>query len=215
MARWLAPLGLFLLWAFTLFAYLRLPERIPVHWNAQGEVDRWGSRLEVFLLPLLLTLLVYPLLALAPRLDPKLRGQEPGVWPWLTAGVVWTLALLQGVILYATWQEVAGEPFPLERALFLALGLVFLVLGLLLPRIPPNHFAGVRTPWTLESPEAWGKTQKRSGQVFALLGLLAWAVALLGGQGVWLWLWLAACALGVLYLVLYSYLVWRLGPKGP
>lgn len=29
-----------------------LPERIPAHYNLYGEVDRWGSRLEVLLLPL-------------------------------------------------------------------------------------------------------------------------------------------------------------------
>ena len=29
-----------------------LPERIPAHYNLYGQVDRWGSRLEVLLLPL-------------------------------------------------------------------------------------------------------------------------------------------------------------------
>ncbi|WP_240307629.1 DUF1648 domain-containing protein [Thermus caldifontis] len=38
MVRWLAPLGLFLLWALTLYAYPHRPSTIPAHWNAQGEV---------------------------------------------------------------------------------------------------------------------------------------------------------------------------------
>ena len=29
-----------------------LPERIPAHYNLYGQVDRWGSRMEVLLLPL-------------------------------------------------------------------------------------------------------------------------------------------------------------------
>ena len=29
-----------------------LPERIPAHYNLYGQVDRWGSKLEVLLLPL-------------------------------------------------------------------------------------------------------------------------------------------------------------------
>ncbi|GGN03659.1 hypothetical protein GCM10007092_17680 [Thermus composti] len=212
MARWLAPLGLGLTWALTLWVYPRLPEKIPAHWNALGEVDRYGSRLEVFLLPLVLTFL-YPLLALAPRLDPKLRGEAPRAWPWLEAGVVWTLAFLQGIFLYATWREVQGRPFPLGQAFLLGVGLCFLALGLLLPRLSPNYLAGVRTPWTLESPEVWRKTHRRAGLVFALLGLLAWAAAFLGAWGVWLWL--LGLVLGSLYLVVFSYLAWRKESPGP
>ncbi len=36
----------------SLLLLLLLPERIPAHYNLYGEVDRWGSRLEVLLLPL-------------------------------------------------------------------------------------------------------------------------------------------------------------------
>ncbi|WP_135257517.1 DUF1648 domain-containing protein [Thermus caldilimi] len=207
MAKWLAPLGLLLIWALTLFVYSQLPERIPAHWNAQGEVTRYGSRMEVFLLPLVLTLL-YPFLALAPRLDPKLRGQAPKVWPWLLAAVVWTFTLLQGAFLYAAWSHAQGRPFPVARALLGAVGLVFLVLGLLLPRLPPNHLAGVRTPWTLEDPEVWQRVHRQAGLAFALLGLLAWLAALLGGG--WLWVWLAALLAVGVYLVLFSYLArWK------
>lgn len=207
MAKWLAPLGLLLTWALTLWAYGHLPERIPAHWNAQGVADRYGSRAEVFLLPLVLTLL-YLLLALAPRLDPKLR-ETPRVWPWLMGAVVWSLALLQATFLYAAWRQVQGEPFSVNQAVLLGVGLVFVLLGLLLPRLPANYFAGVRTPWTLESPRVWQATHRQAGWVFLLLGLLAWGVALAGGQGAGLWLWLGALLLGGLYLVLFSYLAWR------
>lgn len=211
MGKWLAPLGLFLTWALTLWAYFQLPEKIPAHWNAQGEVTRYGSRLEVFLLPLLLTLVLYPLLALAPRLDPKLRSQAPPVWPWLLAAVVWTFALIQGAFLYAAWSHAQGIAFPVERAILGAVGLVFGLLGLLLPRLPPNYLAGVRTPWTLESPKVWREVHRRAGWIFALLGLLAWLAALLG-EG-WLWVWFAALLAGGLYLVAFSYLAWRKAPE--
>ncbi|GAA5335110.1 MULTISPECIES: DUF1648 domain-containing protein [Thermus] len=213
MKRLLAPLGLLFTWGITLYAYALLPERIPAHFNAQGEVDRYGSRLEIFLLPLVLTFLLYPLLALAPRLDPKLKGQAPWVWPWLVAGVVWAFFFLQGTLLYALWRAVQGNPFPVGQAILIGVGLVFLVLGPLLPRLPQNYLAGVRTPWTLENPEVWRKTHRRAGLVFALLGLLAWAAAFLGAWGIWLWL--LGLLLGALYLVVFSYLAWRKKRPGP
>jgi uncharacterized membrane protein len=204
--KWLAPLGLLFTWALTLFAYLRLPERIPAHWNLRGEVTRYGAREEVFLLPLLLTLLIYPLLHLAPRMDPKLQGKALGAWPWLTASVVWTFALLQGAILYAIWQQAQGAPVPVGQVLMLVLALLFLALAPLLPRLPPNHLAGVRTLWTLADPGVWRATHRLAGWVFALLGLLALGVGLGWVSPL---VWLAALLVGVLYLVLFSYLAWR------
>lgn len=205
MVRWLAPLGLFLLWALTLYAYSHLPSSIPANWNAQGEVTRYGSRLEVFLLPLIVTLLLYPILALAPRF----LGKPPAIWPWLEAALVWNFTLLQGIFLYAAWAQAQGIPFPLGRALFVGIGLVFLALGLLLPHLPPNPVAGVRTPWTMADPEVWRKTQRRAGLVLTLLGCLAWVVGLLGGEGPWLWTWLLALVLGGFYLALFSYRAWK------
>jgi uncharacterized membrane protein len=35
----------------TLVFYPDLPDRIPAHWNLRGEVDRYGDKREIFLLP--------------------------------------------------------------------------------------------------------------------------------------------------------------------
>jgi uncharacterized membrane protein len=92
------------------------------------------------------------------------------------------------------------------------LAFLFLGLALLLPRLPPNYLAGVRTPWTLEDPGVWRATHLRAGAVFGLLGFLALGVAL-----GWLpfWLWALALALGSLDLVLFAYRAWRRRNPGP
>ena len=37
-------LGLLIFWG-------RIPDQIPGHYNAAGEIDRWGSKLELLILP--------------------------------------------------------------------------------------------------------------------------------------------------------------------
>lgn len=44
MRRWIPPLIILATLTFTAAVYDGLPERMPVHWNARGEVDRSGSR---------------------------------------------------------------------------------------------------------------------------------------------------------------------------
>ena len=48
----------------------RLPDPMPTHYNAAGEIDGWGSRWTVFLTPGI-SLAMWALLSLVTRLDPK------------------------------------------------------------------------------------------------------------------------------------------------
>jgi uncharacterized membrane protein len=55
--------------------------------------------------------------------------------------------------------------------IFVLIGLLFIFLGNILPKIPSNYFAGVRTPWTLTSEKNWYKTHRVSGYVFVIGGI--------------------------------------------
>jgi uncharacterized membrane protein len=44
------------IWAMVITSYPKLPNTIPTHYNAVGEVDGLGNRINIFLLPLLATL---------------------------------------------------------------------------------------------------------------------------------------------------------------
>jgi uncharacterized membrane protein len=54
---WLIPL--MASWIHAVWMYSILPDRVPVHWNAAGQIDRYGSRSEAaFLLPALCLIIV-------------------------------------------------------------------------------------------------------------------------------------------------------------
>ncbi len=44
-------------WVLVIWHYPSLPEKIPIHYNAAGEVDRLGSRAMIVTLPLVATIL--------------------------------------------------------------------------------------------------------------------------------------------------------------
>ena len=43
-SRWLGPAIVAAMWAFAAAVYTRLPQRVPSHWNLQGEVDGWMEK---------------------------------------------------------------------------------------------------------------------------------------------------------------------------
>ena len=51
---------------YTIYMYIQLPEKIPIHYNAAGVIDRYGNKLEIFIL-LIVTLVMYIGLSLVTR----------------------------------------------------------------------------------------------------------------------------------------------------
>ena len=206
----LAVLALIVSWGATLAALAVFPDRIPAHWNAAGEVDRWGSKFEVLILPAV-QLLVVAALAVWPRFDPSRRGPWRA-WPLLVAATAWGLALLQLGVLYLTWTTLQGAGLNAEgglRALLVVLGLTFVITGNYLPKAPQNWLFGVRTPWTLSSPRAWQVANRVGGWIFIALGLAVVAAAWWWPPEWVLWGMMAALLLATAYLVWLSWAVWR------
>ncbi|MEW5931420.1 MAG: SdpI family protein [Gemmatimonadota bacterium] len=65
-----------------------------------------------------------------------------------------------------------GWPLDMGEAMWPLLGLLFVALGNYLPRVRPNWFVGVRTPWTLSSDAVWRDTHRLAGWTFVAAGLL-------------------------------------------
>ena len=49
------------LWVFTIYCFLKLPEIIPIHFDAAGRPDNYGTKWSLFLLPVIVSIL-YPAL---------------------------------------------------------------------------------------------------------------------------------------------------------
>lgn len=185
------------------------PDRVPMHWNAAGEVDRYGGKLEgLFLLPVI-TIGLYLLLLFLPRIDPGKANYAHfgGAYAAIRIG---TTALMAGIHAMVLLWIKDIKP---DATLFvmLGVGLLFVLLGLVMGKIQPNWFVGIRTPWTLSSRRSWTRTHRLGGWMFIGTGLLLMLGGLLPAS------WMAALILGPtiivsLILVVYSYLEWRKDP---
>lgn len=51
--EWFSLFLLIGLWGLVLFAYLKMPDSIPIHFNASGQADRYGSKGTIFILPVI------------------------------------------------------------------------------------------------------------------------------------------------------------------
>ncbi len=152
-----------------LVLYPQLPEKVPIHWNANNEIDGWAGKGSVFLMALL-PLLILALFIVVPKIDPKKESYKKH------AGIYQTFSILMTVFTVAvSWLTpltALGMEISVGLLINLGLGLIFMLLGNQMPRIRPNYMFGVRTPWTLASEVVWKKTHRFCGFVFVITGVM-------------------------------------------
>jgi uncharacterized membrane protein len=90
----------------------------------------------------------------------------------MTATVVFGAIIGIGVIRAANDASINISSF-----VFVAVGLLFMVIGNFLGKVRKNFFLGIRTPWTLASDEVWAKTHRLGGWCFVAAGIV---MALMG-----------------------------------
>ncbi len=168
--EWPAWLILTVLWGASVLAFPRLPGRVPVHWNLQGQVDRWGSPWEATVLaPALATGIYLFILAIDWG---GLDFRAARAMSVATARQVRMLILLFIGALHAVILGAALEGGTLRGAMLWACIDGFLILlGNLMPRLEPNAWVGIRIPPTLENRDIWKRTHRLAGRVFVLGGL--------------------------------------------
>ncbi len=154
-----------------LAAYSYLPENVPIHWNAQGQVDNYGSKTMaafLFFLPLLLALMFQFL----PKIDPKKQNYVKFQKYYDIFAIFMTafFDVVNGVMLTETLR-----PGTLSMGLILSIGvsLMLIVLGNMMGKIKHNYFMGIKTPWTLADPDVWNQTHRVGGIMFVIIGIIA------------------------------------------
>lgn len=184
---------------YLLAIWADLPEEVPMHWNASGEIDRYGSKNELVGLLFMLNLPLYVILKYAPKIDPKKKISETQL-AGLRIVMHLFMSALAVFIIYSTKQAELSSPFGLVSIV----GLLFAGLGWYFPRIKPNYFIGIKTPWTLENDEVWHRTHKASGPVWIVGGILM-AIVPLVAEKASIYAVLGITLLLSIYSVGYSY----------
>ena len=193
--------------AFSLWALPRLPAQVATHWGVDGQPNDWSSPTFAALMLPGVMLLMSALFAALPNIDPLKKNYEfhGSVYFLLANVVVGFLAAVQVLILGSA----LGWPLQMRRVLPMLLGLLFVVMGNLIPRIRPNWFMGIRTPWTLSSERVWRKTHRVGGYTFILAGLLFILAGLFATGDTGRTIMFVAIFPVILWPVMYSYLEWR------
>lgn len=164
--------------AVSAVVHERLPERVATHFDLHGQPDGFMPRTAAAAFLPAFGLGLWALVRFAPRILPGAERRRLG------DDVVPVVAALKAVFLSALQIAVLGVAlvpgFTITRPLWLGVGVIYVGLGLVMPRVRRNGLVGIRTPWTLASDENWARTHRVAGYTMIASGL---AAAILGSVG--------------------------------
>lgn len=188
----------------NILVFPHLPDRVPVHWGITGEPNRYGSKAEQIVLSAL-PLVIFLFLNFIPSIDPKKASykKHAGAFSAINFVIILFIAVMNMIGLLSA----LGYPVAFQKVVPVLLGILFIVLGNFMTQLRHNYFVGIRTPWTLASEYVWKKTHRFGGYVFVITGLVPITSIFFGALGMYLFF--AALAVGIVVIVLYSYVVYK------
>lgn len=197
--------------AYLAFAWNKLPEKVPMHYNIRGEIDRYGSKTEMLVMMgiiISINVAVYFLLVNINKIDPKKKYTAENLprMRKLAFAISLFMSSLACFIIYSSLHP--ADKFN-TQFIVIATGLLFVIIGNYMYNIKPNYFAGLRLPWTLESEDNWKQTHLLGGKLWFAGGFLIVLGGFLLPATAQLILLLSVAALITIIPVVYSYRLYK------
>lgn len=188
----------------TWYYWPYLPERVPVHWNFAGQVDRYASRITMLLTGPGVMTGALALGLILPWLSP--RGYDVSRFESAFNYIVTLTVGLFAYIFAIELSAILHGGLHIGNMTMGGLCVMMVLLGNQLGKVRRNFYIGVRTPWTLASERVWYATHRLSARLMVASGLLGLAALWAGAPH---WLMLASVSAWAVIAVLYSLLLYK------
>ena len=187
--------------------YARLPDRVAVHFDLDGNPNGWMSRpVGAFFGPVFILLLA-GILRGVRRIDPREENDArfDRAYETIIAAVLLLVLATHGIVLATA----LGHRVPVARLVPALVGVLFVATGNVMPQMRPNWWFGVRTPWTLSNDRVWTRTHRLAGYSMTGAGIVMILSGFLFPAALGAPIVVGAAVASVLAPAVYSYLTWR------
>jgi len=194
----------------AIVVYPLLPPKIPVHWDAKGVANGFSGSAGIFIIPIVLAVIMI-LLFFLPLME-VYRENMLKIYNYYYAFKIF-FAVFFTVLFIATILPNFGYDINVALVVIAMIGIMFIWLGMTLPRLKRNFMFGIRTGWTLSSDYVWEKTHKIGGILFIIVGILTLISLLILKLEMIFFVFIAMVIGTSLFLVFYSYYLYKKNGK--
>lgn len=160
-----------------------LPDRIPTHYDINGNIDNYGSKHTYWIIACLMFVAIVILRLFMLYSDKKSYSSEKEQAHSLSnSNVLYYVGIGIGIFesitifftLYSAYIESTSgstkAQIDIYKILTFAFGFIFILFGNLLPKTRKNRYLGIRTVWSMNNEKTWAATHKFGGVLMIISG---------------------------------------------
>lgn len=209
---------------FTIIMLFIFPDTIPVHFDINGIADRWGSKYELLIMPLMSLLCLVMFECISKFYTNKLKNDitdkekseirsNINVLNITTWTMLLVLLVMNVFFLYTAYIQVYPEKnlpeFDVMRAVCITMGMTFIIMGNYMPKTRKNSTIGFRFPWTFYNDTTWNKSNRFASYVMMVAGVVSIIGALFIKGITATIVMLGSILISIPIIMIYAYIVYR------
>ena len=164
-----------------------MPDTIPMHHDLAGNTDRWGSKGESLIFPVIILMVAFfwhlmirafEKKAVNAKAEKEQMEAKSAVKVLGVVGITQTLmfGIMHYFILYSSYvQAVAGgtkSAVDISKVSCILCGIMFVAVGNYMTKAKKNTLVGVRTSWSMYNDNTWRKSNRFGAVLIMIAGLL-------------------------------------------
>ena len=201
-----------------------MEDKVPLHYDLKGNINRWGSKYEELIFPFIIIVftLFWQLVinyfkkrkTKAETDKEKQEAKNNELVLYYAAIGTNILFLIMNIFIVCSALVEAKEQrtsaaFDINIVVNAAMGIFMIIIGNMLPKSKPNHWIGVRTVWSQENDKTWVASNRAGGLALMIAGVIITIQAILLKGFVSTIVMLAILTVTSIFLVWYSYIAYK------
>ena len=183
-----------LMWSISLFSLIGtavaiqfIPESVPLHYDAAGNVTRWGSKNENMIFPIIILFMAlvwtcfmayYEKKALKSADEKESAGARSNakVIGYVGVGMAVMHTVMLGFTLFGEYKgAISGatkQVVDIGKISVIMMGGLYIWLGNIMPKTRMNTTVGVKISWSMYNDTTWKKSNRFGGVAFVIAGVI-------------------------------------------
>ncbi len=198
----------------TSIALIFMKDIVPMHYNINGEVDRWSTKYENFIFPAIIIVfylffIIYiKYYSVSNTDDVEKSKSNINVLYIVATAIIFAFDILQCIFLVMAFAK--SENLSLDLDIFFiincVLSIAYIIIGNFMPKVKRSSVVGVRTSWTMNSDKAWYIANRNAGIAFVVSGILSIIESSIIGGILSTFIMIAVLLISLIISYIYSYI---------
>ena len=165
-----------------------MPEKVPMHYDLSGNIDRWGSKYELLIIPVIILVIMLVCVFMITRFEKKAANAPDDksrtsaeanrkVAVGVSFGMLGLMTAVLGhtvcKIIAVTNSGVSQLEIDDLKFTALLMGAFFIVCGNLCSKTKKNSGIGLRLSWTEYNDITWSKSNRFAGKALCIAGVMS------------------------------------------